>query len=123
MRSFQPGKISTAGLVELLSELRDIGPDVLSSAISRHDLYSANLKLFLELRRNAMLPLKAGGDVQWEYIDPNALLQRAVTVLPKLQSVFGAALRRQEPTMDRPWRLVIGFDEFVPGRTRTMNTP
>ncbi len=51
----------------------------------------------------------------WEFADPNKLLASAVNESPGLRGLFAAAIARKPPSFDRPWSLIIGFDEFVPG--------
>jgi hypothetical protein len=105
------GGITITGLKELLDKVRET--DLEHS--SMHLLREANAEQFLSVRRIIRLPLTAGGTWDWELADPNRLLQLAVNASPTLQHLFAAAVRRSPPSCRKPWHLVIGFDEFMPG--------
>lgn len=112
-RLLHVGGVSTSGLAKILSELRSCEP--LEEPVSRYTLRTANEAAFLELRCIVDLPLKTGGTIVWEFVDPTALLQRAVDTCPKLQALFAKAVHDRRPTMSQPWKIIIGFDEFTPG--------
>ena len=112
-RLLHVASVSTVGLAKLLKELREMGPldDV---RIGRSSLAAANESLFMELRSVMDLPLTNGRHWCWEFVDPNKLLQKAVES-DQLQSLFAAAVREHRPSVENPWRLIVGFDEFTPG--------
>jgi hypothetical protein len=56
-----------------------------------------------------------GSHLDWEFADPNRLLAEAVDHSPGLAAMVSDAVRRSPPSMARPWSLIVGFDEFVPG--------
>jgi hypothetical protein len=61
------------------------------------------------------MPLIEGGFVDWEFADPNTLLASLVEHSPALNRLFTEAARISPPSVDKPWSMVVGFDEFVPG--------
>ena len=61
------------------------------------------------------LTMEDGTSWDWPLCDPNKLLQQVVAESPALAAVFASAAAKAPPSADHPWRLVIGFDEFVPG--------
>ncbi len=61
------------------------------------------------------MPLIEGGFVDWEFADPNTLLVNLVEHSPALNRLFTEAVRISPPSVVKPWSLVVGFDEFVPG--------
>ena len=58
---------------------------------------------------------EGGGTWQWPLCQPNLLFSTLVAESAQLQQVIEEALRTSPGTRDRPWHLIVGFDEFVPG--------
>lgn len=113
-RLLHVGGISNVGLSELLSSLKSEydGLDVKSSVRS---IAEVNQARFAELRAEISLPLSGGGEFCWELLNPNKLLSFMVDSCPSVAGVFREALARTPPRADRPWSLIVGFDEFAPG--------
>jgi hypothetical protein len=61
------------------------------------------------------VPLEKGGTFAWKYADPCGLLMMVVSQAPLLSECFKHAAPRSPPTPDRPWSLVLAWDEFCPG--------
>jgi len=61
------------------------------------------------------LPLDKGGTFAWKYADPCELLMMVVSEAPLLSECFKHAAARSPPSRDRPWSLVLAWDEFCPG--------
>ena len=72
---------------------------------------------FVSLRHIEHVPLAHGGKFEWEFADPNRLLASIVEHSPGLTAMYADAVRRSPPSMEHPWFLVVGFDEFTPGNT------
>ena len=70
---------------------------------------------FVSLRHIEHVPLAHGGNFEWEFADPNRLLASIVEHSPGLTAMYADAVRRSPPSMEHPWSLVVGFDEFTPG--------
>jgi hypothetical protein len=70
---------------------------------------------FDSVKRIESMPLIEGGFVDWEFADPNTLLANLVEHSPALNRLFTEAVRISPPSVVKPWSLVVGFDEFVPG--------
>jgi hypothetical protein len=70
---------------------------------------------FDSVKRIESMPLIEGGFVDWEFADPNKLLVNLVEHSPALNRLFTEAVRISPPSVKKPWSLVVGFDEFVPG--------
>ena len=70
---------------------------------------------FESVRCIESMPLIEGGFVDWEFADPNTLLVSLVEHSPALNRLFTEAVRISPPSVVKPWSLVVGFDEFVPG--------
>ncbi len=100
-RLLHTGGISVKGLSELLQRL---GGD----PVSRWTLSQENNKLFTALRCCEEIPLASGGNWEWEYLDPNRLLQARVEQVPSAAALFTEAARRRPPSLEQPWSLVIG---------------
>ena len=61
-------------------------------------------------------PRAGGGDpVVVELCHPNQLLARILSESPTLQGWFVDALRKHPCSAEKPWSLVVGWDEHVPG--------
>ena len=106
------GGISRIGLVELVGKLRSLNIDL--GVVKLESLRTAEGSLFRELCLSVEVE-KNGGSFTWEYIDPNKLLVRAVADNSVYGALFADAVARSPPSLERPWRLVIGFDEYTPG--------
>lgn len=102
------GGISLTGLADVVKSLRGQNTD----DCTMRAIQAANSQDFTAVRRIIRLPLVNGGTLDWELADPCKLLQLALARSPWLQEIFSQARR---PTSDQPWRIVIGFDEFMPG--------
>ena len=66
------------------------------------------------LRLALKLPTESG-ECQWELLEPNLLLAHVVGSCPALQDVYRVALEARPPTPERPWDLMVCYDEFSPG--------
>ena len=75
----------------------------------------ANKEEFDKISRTIELPLSGGGMWKWSLLDPSQLLVSLVSNSPALQQLYADAWRRSPPSPQRPWSLVVTFDEFVPG--------
>ncbi len=102
------GGISLNGLADVLRTLRGMNTD----DCTMHEIRLANSEDFVAVRRVIKLPLVNGGTWDWELADPCRLLQMALSRSPWLQDIFAQA---RKPTSAQPWRIVVGFDEFMPG--------
>ena len=61
------------------------------------------------------VPLSNGGTFAWKYADPCKLLMMVMAEAPLLSECFKHAAARKKPSPDRPWSLVVAWDEFCPG--------
>jgi hypothetical protein len=62
------------------------------------------------------LPTSEGDrDLEWDICEPNILLAHVVASCPDLQAAYAVAAQRVPPTRERPWDLMVCFDEFSPG--------
>jgi hypothetical protein len=69
----------------------------------------------MEVRCVETMPLTTGGTFEWEFADPGKLLANMVDRSPALNLLFAEAASKHPPSIERPWSLVVGFDEFTPG--------
>ena len=112
------GKITNAGLQDLLGRLRR-NPELLNA--TRLDLSSEFYARFEAVRTEIPLDLIDGSIWTWTIADPGLLLQKVVTECPNLRRLYLDALIRFPCTRERPWKLVVGFDEFTPGDKLKVN--
>jgi len=76
-----------------------------------------------QLSVSISLPLEAGGETEWKLLEPNRLLAHVVENSPQLAEAYGRAANEHMPSLERPWDLLICFDEFVPGdKLKTFNS-
>ncbi len=61
------------------------------------------------------MPRISGGTFDWFFVRPNVLLESLVAESAELQHAFADALKRWPSSPSRPWRLVVGHDEYAPG--------
>lgn len=108
------GGISRKGLEELLRELATFTE--LPGGASGWKLRGENNSKFMGLRVALPMRREGGGEpFQWEFADPAKLLAFSVAASPCLARAFADAVREHPPDPERPWRAVVGFDEFAPG--------
>ena len=103
------GGISIKGLADILKRVRAENAQNRSAKA----LYEANLARFLSIRHIESVPMLRGDDFQWEMAQPCRLLTLMVSECSELNHLFVAAVARYPP--NHRWRLVIGFDEYIPG--------
>ena len=87
----------------------------LGEETSRHYQTDVGHGRFATMAKSLDLPLRNGGTWRWELCNPADLLFRIVSESTFLQDAFKAALRERPCSAERPWRLLVGWDEFVPG--------
>lgn len=56
-----------------------------------------------------------GSTFLWEFVHPLKLLAQAIEDSPALAALYARAIAEKPPSMQQPWRLILGWDEFVPG--------
>jgi hypothetical protein len=61
------------------------------------------------------MPSSNDGDVEWKLLEPNVLVAHVVGSCPQLQDAYAEAVKRSPPTLERPWDLMVCYDEFAPG--------
>lgn len=107
------GRITNDGLLALLRSLRSGNLNL--DDVNRGVLRSSYLARAMSMGCTLRMPLDGGGEFEWFFLDPNALLTQKVAESPALQRIFGEAVRRNPPSPSNPWRLVVGYDEYTPG--------
>ena len=84
---------------------------------------------FNQVKETIVLPLVDGGEWQWQVAHPCALVSMSVQHSAEMEKAFAQALQSHPCSVEKPWRLVVTFDEFTPGnmlkphnRRKTMAT-
>ena len=98
-----------------LSALRGIANKLSDENVSARFMRDITPKLFSEVKRTIVLPLTAGGEHRWEVADPSLLVSMSVRYSTEMEKVFANSLRLHPCTEERPWSLVVTWDEFTPG--------
>ena len=107
------GGISLMGLQSILKTLRE-QPD--AGGPTRKTLAAVNHAALKNIVREFYMESLSGDQpVHMTMAEPSKLLAMVVAESPALQDLYAAAWRRSPARPDRPWSLVLGFDEFVPG--------
>ena len=106
------GREHIVGVVKMLRARE--GPSITSEKVYRR----AYLEHFDMVKVTETLQ---PGDLRWELADPSLLCQLTVNESPMLQEVYAQALRRCPCDSDHPWDLIVGFDEYSPGKLCSYN--
>ena len=74
-------------------------------------------ELWNHVRITEQLPAADGtsDECTWELADVSRLITLVLENSPQLQDIYAAALEQHPGTIDRPWKLLVGFDEYAPG--------
>ncbi len=67
------------------------------------------------LLRSMDLELTDGSNFKLEYLSPSALLTHRVESDSAFTTLMCTAVSNSPPTALKPWRILIGFDEYIPG--------
>ena len=95
--------------------LRQIANKLTEQNLSRRFFEHATKDRFAEVRRDIVLPLAAGGEQRWAVADPNLLVALSLRTSTHMEELFARSLRLHPCSEDRPWSLVVVWDEFTPG--------
>ena len=106
------GVTNQAALVEVLRHVRDLPDESLN--LRRVEFQAYHRELLESLGHEITLELDDGSEFKWQLLHPGKFLAKLVQK-ESLGNLFRDALRRHPVSKDRPWSIVIGFDEFVPG--------
>ena len=108
------GTTSDAALAKLLQRLEGKQPN-------KNSLTAARRAKFASMKHVIRVPLQEGGHFDWSMCHPGLLVTRLVEDSPALQAAFKEALRNNPCGPQRPWRLLVGFDEHIPGNKLALN--
>ena len=114
------GQVTKSALAAIVAKINN-NPALLQVATASR-LDDASLAAFFGMRHVHTLHL--GDDAtpfEWEMADPNRLVSYLVASSPRLQDAFARAAALNPCSADRPWHLVIAWDEFTPGMVLSPN--
>lgn len=112
-RLVNTGGVSNRGLSQILQQVKaHTGADLGASRFHVDRAYHAR---FDSVKHVEKVQLKDGTMADWELAHPNRLLSELVSHSPGLAGLFGDAMKAHPVSMEQPWSLVVGFDEFAPG--------
>jgi hypothetical protein len=106
------GGVSISGLAQILSRIA-AAPEIAEE--TAYSLQSAILDLFSRLRKVSKLPLRGGGELEWEVLDFSKTLPALLRESAELRNLYAAAVARSRPSAAQPWSAAVAFDEFCPG--------
>ncbi len=104
------GNVSNAGLLEVIKRLRDA--DDLPQKNLRGIQNSAFKSYFEDLTYVEEMPLIDGGTFSWPIRETGLFLQRLLAESPVLQQMYSEAFEKHH---QKPWQLVVAWDEITPG--------
>ena len=107
------GGTSNASLRKILEEVRAHKDDLTCSV--RMAVKAGYQEYFNAVCCTIKLPLKIRGEFSWELCEPGLLLSKMVSECPALASIYLTALQQRPSSRERPWHLVVAWDEFAPG--------
>ena len=105
------GGVSTTALSEII---KAVGASPITN-VTRADLHNAMVQNVLPVMTTEVVPLADGGEFIWEYCDPRRLIPCVLSKSPELRKLYARTLLECPCTMDRPWSVVLAFDELTPG--------
>ena len=113
----------SASLIDVVTKASRSSDLELGRILQVREGHEPSHKQFHDARHHRAQPLmreievekEGGGTWQWPLCQPNLLFSTLVAESAQLQQVIEEALRTSPGTRDRPWHLIVGFDEFVPG--------
>ena len=71
---------------------------------------------FHELHQVLKVPVDDGaGELDWQVANPSKLLAALVANSRALEQLYAETLTKHPPSVERPWSVVVAFDEFIPG--------
>ena len=86
-----------------------------SGAPSTKRLRAARFDRFDEVMRTIEVETDDGGTWTWPLCQPNLLFAIMASESAPFQQLIRESLRASPCSRERPWNLLVGFDEFVPG--------
>ena len=110
------GGISLRGAADFMRRVNELPED--QRSLTYQELADVNSSRLTLIRRCENVPLERGGTLEWEYADPNLLLTTTIDDCPELARVYARRLNEHPCSEQRPWSIVVAFDEFTPGSAR-----
>ena len=89
-------------------QVRDDAPGERALRVARQERLDA-------VKRTIEVETDDGGTWTWALCQPNLLFAAMVSESAPFQQLLKESLRASPCSRDRPWNLLVGFDEFVPG--------
>ena len=108
------GTAADANVRKILASLDGQEPSWKTVCATRHAKFDS-------LKHTIRVPLQDGGEFDWHVCHPGLLVSRLVGESEALKAVFKDAMLRHPCAADRPWGLVVGFDEHIPGNKLALN--
>lgn len=110
------GGSSSSGLSSIIAELQANAAIVTELPSHRSQASRALLEQFDAIKHTIDMPLLDGAGVfSWELLDPALLLAESIRRCPGMAEAYQQACTQRPPSPERPWSLVVAFDEFAPG--------
>ena len=100
--------------------LRNLVDALTGEAVTRHQIQDIAKERYNVVAHRMRLPAVSGADVMIPMCHPLELLALLVRENIHIRSWIEAAWRSRPSSRDRPWRLVIGWDDSVPGNKQAL---
>lgn len=102
------GGVTMRGLQQIVAGLR-------GEKIGKRTIESVNNEIFNKLKLTSTVEMLDSEPFDLVYADPCRLLQEMVHSSAELQEVYAQAANAHPCTLQTPWSLVFGCDEFTIG--------
>ena len=114
--------LSACKLVALIDKLR-CHADLLDVPASRKNLHAAQVEAFNEVKAVISVPRNDGTFYDWEICDLGKLLVHLTSECDGLAALLNELYDTRPCSKNRPWGLILYFDEKVPGDSLRLSVP
>ena len=104
--------ISQVALEKVLASLRN---EPIDGIVSRRDIGRAIAGPWNKVRLKLPFPMLDGSTFHWDLYNFQKEVSYVLSRCPGLEKIYAAAHARHPSSIERPWALLIGFDEYTLG--------
>ena len=123
-------KRQRVGDISRLMNLKGLSNNALRTILASSDLDPGQKRVvdlqqqhFEAIKEVLQIPRLDGTEAAWEVANPSALVSHSVRSSTEMERAFAQALQWYPCSVEKPWRLVVTFDEFTPGNMLRPNNP
>ena len=109
-------------LLDVIDKLR-CHADLLDVPVSRKNVYRAQVEAFNAVKTVISVPRNDGSFYDWEICDLRKLLVHLTSECDGLAALLNELFDTRRCSKNRPWGLILYFDETVPGDSLRLDVP